>query len=86
MTAILKDALKSIIGPTLKSLFSWDSRLIDLKEIEYHLAGHNQLNERCLVDGYKCALVCLMCAALVAFMAMSKRPRGPQAHGSLLLK
>ena len=61
MTAILKDALKSIIGPTLKSLFSWDSRLIDLKEIEYHLAGHNQLNERCLVDGYKCALVCLMC-------------------------
>ena len=41
MTAILKDALKSIIGPTLKSLFSWDSRLIDLKEKEYHLAGLN---------------------------------------------
>ena len=41
MTAILKDALKSIIGPTLKSLFSWDSRLIDFKEKEYHLAGLN---------------------------------------------
>ena len=85
MTAILKDALKSIIGPTLKSLFSWDSRLIDLKEIEYHLAGHNQLNERCLVDGYKCALVCLMCKDIHPSRGSSidNHPSGVNGNGQV---